>query len=188
MEGWISGEPHYDNVSAAMFGGVTLLGDLSRRPPEVLRLEWPEDLVFVLGIPLDDDIASEKTKYMRSILPEKIDLRESIRYYSFIPLFIKGILEKNYSLIGKAINNGGVVEEVRAKLLNGYWETKETLLQKGALAVNISGAGPGIFAVSTRENSSYLLDLMEKKLIEYYSRVSVMVAPATSTGALMLRG
>jgi len=75
MEGWISGEPHYDNISAAMFGGVTLLGDLTRRPPEVLRLEWPEDLVFVLGIPLDGNIAGEKTKYMRSILPEKINLR-----------------------------------------------------------------------------------------------------------------
>jgi len=95
-------------------------------------------------------------------------------------------LEKNYSIIGKAINNGGVVEETRAKLMKGYWETKETLLQRGAFAVNISGAGPGIFAISTKENSSFIMDIMEKKLTEYYSNVSVIVASSTPTGALSL--
>jgi len=186
LEGLFSKSPHFDNVAASMLGGLVVLGGLAGSAPSLLKLKWPEQLVFVVAYPEDfgEEPAEGKTGKMRSLLPELVSLREAVEYSSYAVLFFKGLLAKDLEAIGKAVSYGGVVEKARAKLIRGYWELKELCLSKGAYGFNISGAGPAVFALAKEDISLELADAVERFWSSHYSRVAVKVARASERGSL----
>ncbi len=179
-----AGTPHYDNVAASIMGGLALVLDPER--PLVTRLEPPEDTVILLFIPEGEVVKPPsgmgKTEYMRSLLPRTLTLEEHVEW-TRDALRLATLLEKNPLEALRAANNGWLVEEARGKVIPGYREAKEAALEAGAIAFNISGAGPTLYAITTEETRDRVATRVEEILAAHWPGVRVVEARPDTQGA-----
>lgn len=170
-EALAAGAPHYDNVAASLLGGVVLIdpGD----PHTYLVLEPPEWLRVVLFVKQAPTAA--KTQAMRAILPEEVGLHEASRWAFAAAMLAVGLARGIKRCVCFA-SMGGPVEEARSKLLPKYTEAKATAIQAGALAFNISGAGPSVFALVEEGREDAVIRALSGVLEGYKPVVSRVVA------------
>ncbi len=157
-----AGEPHYDNAAASLLGGVVLLDPVNPRtyvlfePPEWLRV-----VLFVKSSP-----ALAKTRAMRGVLPETVRLGDASRWAFAAAAFAAGLARGVKRCLSFA-SEGGPVEAARARFIPGYWEAKAAALRAGALAFNISGAGPSLFALAEEERAEDVVREVLRVLPDY---------------------
>ncbi|MEM2795081.1 MAG: homoserine kinase [Thermofilaceae archaeon] len=162
-----AGTPHYDNVAASLLGGVVLIDP--KDPYSHLALEPPEWLRIVLFVRRAPTPA--KTQAMRAILPERIDLQEASRWAFAAAMLAVGLTRGVKRCICFA-SMGGPVEEARSKLVPRYREAKALAVQAGALAFNISGAGPSVFALVEEGREEAVIRALSSVLEGYEPIVS----------------
>ncbi len=173
-EALAAGAPHYDNVAASLLGGIVLIdpGD----PRTYLVLEPPEWLRVALLVKQAPTAA--KTQAMRAILPEKVGLHEASRW-AFAAAMLTVGLTRGVKRFMCFASMGGPVEEARSKLLPRYMEAKAIAIQAGAIAFNISGAGPSVFALVEEGREEAVIRALSSVLEGYrpvISRVAAMGA------------
>ncbi len=135
-----AGAPHADNVAASILGGFTIVK--SYKPLSVFRIEPPEDLVLSLAVPEIEF----NTKLARSVLPEKISIKDMVHNVGHASSLILGALTNDIDLMGRSMEDV-VVEPYRSKLIPGYDLVKKYAKEAGASGVTISGAGPSLVAI-----------------------------------------
>ena len=136
-----SGTAHADNAAPSMLGGIVLIR--SYNPLEVISLAVPDKLVVVVVHP---DVVL-LTKNSRAVLPKSISLTDGIAQWSNTAALVAGLYTNNYSLIGRSVSDR-IAEPHRASLIPCFSEVKASAIIKGALACNISGSGPSVFALA----------------------------------------
>ncbi|MEM1567468.1 MAG: homoserine kinase [Thermofilaceae archaeon] len=145
-EALAAGSAHYDNAAASLLGGIVLIDPQNPRLHVVLEPpSWLHVVVFFRQSP-----HAQKTKAMRCILPESVSLRDASHWAFTAAAFAAGLARGIKRCISFA-SDGGIVESVRARSIPGYWEMKRAALRTGALAFNISGAGPSLFALAEED-------------------------------------
>jgi len=137
-----SGARHADNLAPSLLGGFTIVQ--SHEPLEVVRLDAPTNLRFVVVLPQMEI----ETRYARSVLPETIPLAAAAKNWAQVAAQVVAIMRGNVADIGRAVVDH-VVEPVRSKLIPGFTDVKRAALEAGAHGCSISGAGPALFAVTT---------------------------------------
>lgn len=179
MEGEMlaSGDKHGDNVTPAMLGGITLIR--SYHPFDVIRIAPPKDLYVVLLHPQIE----VKTEMSRSILPEKVPLKQAIQQWGNVGGLIAGLYTSDYELIGRSMEDV-VAEPVRSSLIPGYIDLKAAAMNKGALGFNISGSGPSVFAITKGRDDAQKI---EEELRAVYRQENIdfntYVSKVSSLGA-----
>jgi homoserine kinase len=143
-----AGQPHYDNAAASLLGGLVVL--LDRRRPWAVRLPVPPGVRVVLFMPrrqvLKIPPGKPKTAAMREVLPRHVELEVAVDWVEKALALSLGVSSDPLRALSSA-SYGGPVESARGSLIPGYWEAKRAALEAGALAFNISGAGPTLFAI-----------------------------------------
>jgi homoserine kinase len=91
-----------------------------------------------------------QTKDARDILRKKILMSDAIIQWGNVGGLIAGLMSSDYELIGRSMQDV-IVEPIRSILIPGFNEVKAAGLEAGALGCGISGSGPSIFALSTKE-------------------------------------
>ncbi len=142
-----SGARHADNLAPSLLGGFTIVK--SHQPLEVIRLEAPSSIRFVVALPAMEI----ETRYARSVLPEMIRLHDAISNWAHVAALVAAVARGDVPDIGRAVVDK-VIEPVRAKLIPGFADVKRAALEAGAHGCSISGAGPALFAVATPESPS----------------------------------
>lgn len=137
-----SGAAHADNVSASLLGGFTIVR--SYDPIDVLRCDPPGNLGVCIATP-EIEPPPGKTALARKAIPEKVPLGQLVHNVGHASSLVYGMLTKDVSLIGRAMNDG-VVEPIRSRLIPGFEHVKEAALNQGATGVAICGAGPSVVA------------------------------------------
>lgn len=136
------GTPHADNVGPAILGGVVLMRGYE--PLDIVRLPVPDN--FFCSVVHPDIMVS--TKDARAVLPHEIPMRTAVKQWGNVAGLVAGLALKDVYLIGRAMVDS-VVEPHRKHFIPGFDELRAKVLEAGAIAVNISGAGPSVFAVSS---------------------------------------
>jgi len=144
------GSAHADNVAPALLGGFVLVR--SYDPLDVVKLPTPENLWATIIHPQIE----VKTKDARSILRQKVELKDAVVQWGNVGGLVAGILMKDYALIGRSLQDV-IVEPVRSILIPGFYEVKEAAINAGALGSSISGSGPSIFALSKGDKTATLV-------------------------------
>lgn len=134
------GAAHADNVAPALFGGFVLIR--SYDPLDVIEIDTPDNLYCTVVHP-DVEV---KTEDARRVLKQQLTLKNAIQQWGNTAGLIAGLLKKDYSLIGRSLEDV-VVEPARAILIPHFHEVKSAALKSGALGSSISGAGPSVFAL-----------------------------------------
>ncbi|MEM0505042.1 MAG: homoserine kinase [Sulfolobales archaeon] len=178
-EAVVAGEPHYDNVSASLLGGLVLL--LSLNPINVVRYNVYAN--FVVATPMIR-MPPNKTAIMRGILPKQVELKEVVRNYSKLVALVAGFLSGNFKVAGYGMEDY-IVEPVRATHIPCYEVVKRSALANGAYGVSISGAGPSLLALcedegTARKVSEAIEDSYRRCGVEALVKVA-HTGPATET-------
>ncbi|MBU2882978.1 homoserine kinase [Psychrosphaera sp. B3R10] len=153
IEAAASGDLHYDNVAPSYFGGLQLMSPSSDEP--VLDLPIPDQWYVVVAFPG----FAFPTKQAREVLPKQYDKHDVIANAQNLSVFITQLFKGQQVKAAQAIKDV-VAEPFRGKLIKGFVSARNALVEQGALAVGISGAGPTLFAVTT--------ELAEAKNYEQY--------------------
>ncbi len=137
-------EGHPDNVAAAVFGGVTVVGGLGT------GLSWakipvPADLVAVVAIPPFE----VKTSEARKILPQELSRADAIRGLQRTGLIVAALAQ------GRSADLRGLFadawhERYRAPLNHGFVEARAAADVAGAVGTIISGSGSTVLAFTPR--------------------------------------
>ncbi len=180
-----AGSPHYDNVSASLLGGITII--VNQRPMKVIRILPPRELSLILITPkvvtrVEQD--KGKTQIMRSILPDKISLKEAVEQNCAVAEFMTALMKGDLELLGEAISKGGIVERVRSRYIPHYWTLKEISLKAGGLGANISGAGPSIFVIVEKKESIDVAHKIEEYIKKINVKADVVVTQPDNKGAI----
>jgi len=132
-------EGHPDNVSPALFGGLAM--GAIKDDGSVLLHQIPISIMPVLIVLSDVALLTEVS---RAILPEFIPRADAIFNHSRTPFIIEALRSGNVSLLAEATRDR-LHQPYRFPLIPGSREALERARETGALAVTLSGAGPGLF-------------------------------------------
>ena len=141
-EALLGGTPHADNVGPALLGGVVLIRGYE--PLDIVRLPVPEGFFYAVVHP--DIVVS--TKEAREVLPREVPLHDAVTQWGNVGGLVAGFALGDVALIGRSMHDA-VVEPYRKGFIPGYDELKERVLAEGALAMNIAGSGPSVFALAS---------------------------------------
>ena len=141
-EALIGGTPHADNVGPAVLGGVVLIRGYE--PFDIVRLPVPDNFFYAVAHPA----IVVSTKDAREVLPREIPLSKAITQWGNVGGLVAGFALRDVALIGRSMHDA-VVEPYRKGFIPGYDELKELVLAEGALAMNIAGSGPSVFALAS---------------------------------------
>ena len=136
----VAGSRHFDNVAAAIYGGFTIVSDLSKRT--ILQIR-PPPFQVVVAIPN----ISINTKKAREILPDKIAIRDAVSNVGWATGMLHAMMKRNARLIGQYLDDRLAVP-YRKKLIPGYEEVRQRAMDAGAFGVSIGGSGPAVFAIT----------------------------------------
>lgn len=143
-------EGHPDNLSPALYGGMTVsIKDGGRVYAEKLKLS--ESLSFCALIP-DFSLSTEVS---RSVLPEKVPYKDAVFNLGRIGLLISAFGEGNADMIRIGCEDR-LHEIYRSNLISNYSEIRAKCRELNAWGVFLSGAGPTIMAVISKDNNDFI--------------------------------
>lgn len=141
-------EHHPDNVAAALLGGLTVSCQLPDRSVVAVRLDWPEELGFIVLTP---EFALP-TKDSRLVLPEKVSREDAVFNMQRAALLLQAVSSGNFALLREALRDR-LHQPFRQKLVPGL-EHALALEHPDLLGVCLSGAGPSIVALAVKNFSA----------------------------------
>ena len=141
-EALLGGTPHADNVGSALLGGVVLVRGY--RPFDIVRLPVPDNFFYAVAHP--GIVVS--TREAREALPKRIPLSDAVAQWGNVGGLVAGFALRDVALIGRSMHDV-VAEPYRKGFIPGYDALKEQVLAGGALAMNIAGSGPSVFALAS---------------------------------------
>lgn len=174
-----AGSVHYDNVAASVLGGFVII---KTNPLDVISIVPPTNLRMCIAVP-KLDVPKKKTKVSRSVIPKKINLKDSIFNLSNASAIVAGFAKKDTDLIGSSIKDI-IVEPARKHMIPGFDKVKNNAIKAGALGVTISGAGPSVIAFSkTSADLKKITAAMRKGFLSADTACKTIICKP-STGAL----
>ncbi len=150
LEGGVSGAQHLDNIAPAVLGGLVLCPEQGN--PQ--QLPFFDDWHLVLAFNGQQLL----TRDSRACLPPSYPKAHTIAQMQRMAAVVDGLYRQDQKQVLLHLQDC-LAEPYRAELISGYRECRAELLQQGALAVGISGAGPSFFAVCReRERAQSMAD------------------------------
>jgi homoserine kinase len=157
-----SGVKHADNIAPCIYGGFTLIRSIF--PLDVIPLQAPPLHVTVVHPQIE-----VRTSDARSILKQKVFLKDAIKQWGNIAGLVAGLTKGDYSLIGRSLEDV-IIEPVRSILIPGFDELKASCLAAGALGGGISGSGPSVFMLS---NNHRIAKSIESAMSDIYQKIGI---------------
>ena len=171
-ENLASGGYHADNAAPAVMGGIILIRGYE--PLDVIKLPVPGNLYC----PVIHPHLMVSTKEARSILPKEIPMHTAITQ--------AGLCSGNIELVGRAMRDA-VAEPYRKGFIPGFDELRAKLLGAGALAMNISGSGPSVFALANRSDIAQRVGaIMERHFAQQGILSETYVVKVSNKGARLI--
>ena len=155
-ENLASGGYHADNAAPAVMGGIVLIRGYE--PLDIIQLPVPGNFYCAVVHPH----IVVNTKEARQILPAAVPMHDAVRQWGNVGGLIAGLYSGNIGLVGRSMMDY-VAEPYRKSFIPGFNELKSKVLNSGALAMNISGSGPSMFALCDHRTSAEAAGFLMKK-------------------------
>ncbi len=179
-ENLASGGYHADNAAPSVMGGIILIRGYE--PLDIIKLPVPGNLYC----PVVHPHLMVSTKEARSILPLEIPMHTAITQWGNVGGLVAGLCTGNIELVGRAMRDA-VAEPFRKRFIPGFDALRASLLDAGALAMNISGSGPSVFALANRSDIAQRVgDLMEAHFAAQGIQSETYVVKVSNKGARLI--
>ncbi len=168
-------EGHPDNVTAALLGGLVIVGP-GRDPPLYRRVEPAIDQLVAVLPELE-----LPTRRMREALPETVPLGDAAFNIGLSALMVEALRAGDFSLLAEAMDDR-LHQPYRSPHIPGFKAVVLAARKAGAAAVALAGAGPGLVALAERD-----LALIGDAMVAAFQQVGVaarrLVLPVDRHGA-----
>jgi homoserine kinase len=172
-------EGHADNAAAAIFGGLTIVGQSSDGLISS-QITLPP-MQFVIVVPEVD----LPTSSMRDVLPRNVPLNDAALNLGRMGLVVEALRQDDFDLLSRAVVDR-LHEPYRAPLIPGFFEARSAGLEAGAAAVALAGAGPSLIAFAANKHQA-IADAMADAFSSYDLPVRTFTLAAEPEGARLLR-
>ena len=157
----VSGGVHADNVAPCVAGGIILIR--SYTPMELLSLPVPDALRAVVVHPHASVVTAEAR---RLVAERRFEIAQVVANLGQLGALVTALHRGDLELFGRAITDA-LVEPIRAPLVPGFADVKQTALEAGALGCSLSGSGPSVFAfASSDDHAAHLAARMSARFRE----------------------
>lgn len=171
-------EGHPDNITPALFGGMTVsIRDGNQIFYEKINL--PSGLKFCAIIP-DFQLS---TKDSRAVLPDNIPYKDGVYNVGRVSLMIAALSNGNFDLLRMACKDK-LHENYRGSLIKNYKEIVSECNRLNSLCVFLSGAGPTIMSVLKEDDNEFIRH-MEKYLMKLDNKWILKELKSDSGGAFI---
>jgi homoserine kinase len=167
--------PPWDNVVAALFGGLVLVA--REQPAEIRRLPVPAGIVSLLFHP---PVRTE-TKAARGLLKADVPMRVAVEHSRRLAAFVAGCAIGDPALLRAGLEDL-LVEPQRAHLLPALAPVKAAALEAGALGCSFSGSGPSVFAWALASEADAVATAMRDAFRAAGLEATAYRAPVESAG------
>lgn len=164
----VAGSRHFDNVSAAIYGGFTVVSDLRTRTIIQIR---PPRFQIIVALP---EISVE-TRRAREILPTSISISDAVCNVGWASGMLHAMMKRNVRMIGSYLDDR-LALPYRVQLIPGYEAVREGALKAGAYGVSIGGSGPAVFAIAQGKAVS-----IRKAMVEAFRKAAGLRAESFIT-------
>lgn len=175
-----SDPPPWDNVVAALFGGLVLVA--REAPGQVHRLPVPAGIVALLFHP---PVAIE-TRAARRLLRPEVPLATAVEHSRRLAAFVAGCATGDLALIRAGLEDV-LIEPQRAPLLPALAPVKAAALAAGALGCSFSGSGPSVFAWAEAAEAATVAAAMDAAFRAEGLAATAYRAPVDSAGVRLER-
>lgn len=138
-----TGAAHFDDVAAALFGGLTIVGGSGN--DAVVRLA-PPPLHLVVARP-DVDLA---TREMRRLIPDALPKSDVVRNLSNVARIVHACHEQDAAMLCRALDDH-ISRPYRAPRVPHFDALRAAALAAGAHGFLLSGSGPSVIAAMPRD-------------------------------------
>jgi len=174
-EATVSGGFFLDNISACLFGGVTVSHGESRTSLPVGALPGIR-LVFVVPK------TTLKTSESRRILPDWVPRLDAVNALSNTAGILAAIIRKDPDLFCRRVSDP-LIEPYRKKLIPGFDSLKNAAFSSGATGFAISGAGSTTVALTPHEERvSFIRKSLEDVLSAQKIEASIFLSTIDPKG------
>jgi homoserine kinase len=164
----VAGSRHFDNVSAAIYGGFTVVSDLRTRT--IIQIKPPR---FQIIVALPE--ISVETRRAREILPTSISISDAVCNVGWASGMLHAMMKRNVRMIGSYLDDRLALPH-RIQLIPGYQAVRESALKAGAYGVSIGGSGPAVFAIAQGKAVS-----IRKAMVEAFKKAAGLRAESFIT-------
>ena len=144
----VSGGIHADNVAPCVAGGIILIR--SYTPMELLSLPVPDALRVAVVHPHTAVVTAEAR---RLVAERRFEIAQAVTNLGQLAALVTALHRSDLELFGRSISDA-LVEPIRAPLVPGFAEVKQTALEAGALGCSLSGSGPSVFAFASSDDQA----------------------------------
>lgn len=142
-------EGHPDNVAPALMGGM-VVSVQEKGKVYYDKVKLSDNLRFCAMIPN----FKLSTKEARSVLPNSLTYKDAVFNISRASLLVTALTNGRYDLIKYACEDA-LHQPYRSKLIPGYEEIVGKARNLDCLGVFLSGAGPTIMTILSKENDAF---------------------------------
>ncbi|WP_434512741.1 homoserine kinase [Desulfitobacterium sp. AusDCA] len=173
-------EGHPDNVTPALYGGVTLAVETAEGVlPRVLC--ETSNISVLVTIP-DFQLSTSKS---RKVLSPKVDRRDAVFNIAHAGLVIEAFLRNDYKLLKEGMRDR-LHQDQRAALVPGLSEALSSALENGAYGSALSGSGPTLLAFLSPEHTQAVSACMLQTFAKHGLNAEAFPLLISSRGAHIL--
>jgi homoserine kinase len=173
-------EGHPDNVSAAIFGGLTINCFDAERTVHCRSVKIEKPLSVITCSPQ----FQVQTKQARKILPQQVSLKDAVTNIENAASLVAALMSGDFNAL-RYVTAEKLHEQYRATLIPGFDDVKNAALNAGALSFNISGAGPTVFAFAVK-NENEIASAMQKAFEKNGQTATTEIMIVENCGAVRL--
>ncbi len=173
-------EGHPDNVSAALFGGLTINCFDAERKVHCRSVKIEKPLSVITCSPQ----FQVQTKQARKILPQQVPLKDAVTNIENAASLVAAMMSGDFDAL-RYVTAEKLHEQYRATLIPGFNDVKNAALNAGALSFNISGAGPTVFAFAVK-NEKEIAEAMQKAFEKNGQTVTTEIMTVENNGAVRI--
>lgn len=155
-------EGHPDNVAPALFGGLVFSTPLKDKAIAYERIH-ALDLQIVIAIPE----IKLRTDEARNALPLSYSRERATHASSISNLMVAALINGNYELAGKLMEEDLFHEPYRSHLVPNYKSIRDHAKELGAYGTVISGAGPTMLSFTNKQHQQHVAEGLREKFPNY---------------------
>lgn len=153
-------EGHPDNVAPAIFGDL-VISSIVKNDIKSLEVMFP-DSSFIAFIPNYE----LKTSDSRNVLPQKLSYEDAVASSSVANVMVASLLKGDLVTAGWAIERDLFHERYRQPLVKEFGVIKQISTQNGAYATYLSGAGPTVMVLCSKEKEQPIVTELSKLCLD----------------------
>lgn len=176
-------EGHLDNIVPALIGGFTISYRNQKGQIRWVKLDVPDDLKAVVGIPS----YTLSTEEMRTVLPKQVALQDAVDNLSKSALLVNALQQSRWELIPEAMQDR-LHQPFRLPFIKGAKNIFTEVQKSGIAGVALSGSGPTIISLVKEGLEKEIIKIMKQTFSDADIKSQVKALEPDTDGATVVKG